>query len=57
MFEARKLFRAKEGNSFCRQMFFQVELTLFSIVLADIGGFVFGFGFVDVSGLWIGEEV
>ena len=26
------------GNLFCRQTFFQVEFTLFSIVLADIRG-------------------
>ena len=32
MFAAMKLFRTKEGISFCRQTFFQVELTLFSTV-------------------------
>ena len=36
MFAAMKLFQTKGGNSFCRQMFFQVELTLFSTVLADM---------------------
>ena len=40
---AMKLFRTKGGgggggNLFCRQTFFQVEFTLFSIVLADIRG-------------------
>ena len=35
--EARKLL-TKGGNLFCRQMFFQVELTLFSTVLADMRG-------------------
>ena len=28
----------KRGNSFCRQTFFQVELTLFSNVLTDMRG-------------------
>ena len=31
-------FPDKGGNSFCRQMFFQVDLTLFSTVLANMRG-------------------
>ena len=37
-FDARKLFWTKGGNSFCRQIFFQAVLTLFSTVLADMRG-------------------
>ena len=38
VFDAKKLFWTKEGILFCRQIFFQAVLTLFSTVLADMRG-------------------
>ena len=38
VFDAKNLFWTKEGILFCRQIFFQAVLTLFSTVLADMRG-------------------
>ena len=38
VFDTKKLFWTKEGILFCRQIFFQAVLTLFSTVLADMRG-------------------